>query len=138
MAPTQGRHANLSRILYFLQLEIIILSEISQKEKDKYHDIIYMWNLKYDTALSAGGSGGPVHEERPRATPCPKSGTAAQSARLRRHRNGQQEPPRVRGQGRWPEGATQRPRPVVARRRHSTSEVRGCQEKPPCARGQGR
>ena len=99
MAPTQGRHANLSRILYFLQLEIIILSEISQKEKDKYHDIIYMWNLKYDTALSAGGSGGPVHEERPRATPCPKSGTAAQSARLRRHRNGQQEPPRVRGQG---------------------------------------
>jgi len=26
-------------------LEIIILSEVSQKEKDKYH-IIYMWNLK--------------------------------------------------------------------------------------------
>ena len=21
----------------------------SQKEKDKYHDITYMWNLKYDT-----------------------------------------------------------------------------------------
>ena len=31
-----------------MQLEIIILSEVSQKEKDKYHDITYMWNLKYD------------------------------------------------------------------------------------------
>ena len=26
-------------------LEIIIRSEVSQKEKDKYHDITYMWNL---------------------------------------------------------------------------------------------
>ena len=33
-----------------MQLEIIIPSEVSQKEKDKYHMIItYMWNLKYDT-----------------------------------------------------------------------------------------
>ena len=32
------------------QLEILILSEVSQKEKDKYHMIItYMWNLKYGT-----------------------------------------------------------------------------------------
>ena len=30
-----------------LQLEIIILSEICQKEKGKYHDITYMWDLKY-------------------------------------------------------------------------------------------
>ena len=30
------------------QLEIIILSEVRQKEKDKY-DITYMWNLKYGT-----------------------------------------------------------------------------------------
>ena len=31
-------------------IEIIILSEVSQKEKDKYHVIItYMWSLKYDT-----------------------------------------------------------------------------------------
>ena len=30
-----------------LQLQIIILSEISQKEKGKYHDITYMWDLKY-------------------------------------------------------------------------------------------
>ena len=28
-------------------LEIIILREANQKEKDKYH-IIYIWNLKYD------------------------------------------------------------------------------------------
>ena len=31
-------------------LEMIILGEVSQKEKDKYPcDITYMWNLKYDT-----------------------------------------------------------------------------------------
>ena len=30
-------------------IEIIILSGISQKEKDKYHDITYMWNLQYYT-----------------------------------------------------------------------------------------
>ena len=29
-------------------LEIIILSEVSQKEKNKY-DITSIWNLKYDT-----------------------------------------------------------------------------------------
>ena len=34
----------------WMQLEIIILSEVSQKEKGKYHMIWYdMWNLKYDT-----------------------------------------------------------------------------------------
>ena len=36
-----------------MDLEIIILSEVSQKEKDKYHmisyDTTYMWNLKNDT-----------------------------------------------------------------------------------------
>ena len=33
-----------------MQLEIIILNEVSQEEKDKMpYDIIYMWNLKYDT-----------------------------------------------------------------------------------------
>ena len=30
----------------WMNLEIIILSEVSQKEKDKYHDITYKWNLK--------------------------------------------------------------------------------------------
>ena len=29
-----------------MDLEMIILSEVSQTEKDKYHDITYMWNLK--------------------------------------------------------------------------------------------
>ena len=28
---------------------MIILSEVSQKEKDKYHDTTYRWNLKIDT-----------------------------------------------------------------------------------------
>ena len=32
----------------WMELEIIILSEVSQIEKEKDHDIIYMWNLKYD------------------------------------------------------------------------------------------
>ena len=29
-----------------MDIEIVILSEVSQTEKDKYHDITYMWNLK--------------------------------------------------------------------------------------------
>ena len=29
----------------WMDLEIIILSEVSQKEKDKYHMISLMWNL---------------------------------------------------------------------------------------------
>ena len=29
------------------QLEILILSEVSQKEEDKYHMISLMWNLKH-------------------------------------------------------------------------------------------
>ena len=32
----------------WIQPEIIMLYELSQKEKDKYH-ITYTWNLKYDT-----------------------------------------------------------------------------------------
>ena len=31
-----------------MQLEILILCEVNQKEKDKYR-ITYMWNLKYGT-----------------------------------------------------------------------------------------
>ena len=31
----------------WVELEIIILSEVSQTEKDKYY-IAYLWNLKYD------------------------------------------------------------------------------------------
>ena len=33
----------------WMQLETIVLSEVSQKEKDKYHDITGRWNLQYDT-----------------------------------------------------------------------------------------
>ena len=32
-----------------MDLEIILPNEVSQKEKDKYQDITYMWNLKYNT-----------------------------------------------------------------------------------------
>ena len=31
------------------QLEVIILSEVSQKERQIPYDIPYMWNLKYGT-----------------------------------------------------------------------------------------
>ena len=33
----------------WMNLEGIMLSKIIQKEKDKYHMIIYMWNLKIAT-----------------------------------------------------------------------------------------
>ena len=33
----------------WMQVEIIKLREVNQKEKDKYHMISYMWNLKYGT-----------------------------------------------------------------------------------------
>ena len=33
----------------WMQLEIIILGEVSQKEKDKHQMISHMWNLKYGT-----------------------------------------------------------------------------------------
>ena len=42
----------------WMQLEIIILSEVSQKEKDKYHMITYityMWSLK-------GGTNEPIYK----------------------------------------------------------------------------
>ena len=32
-----------------MYLEIIILSEVNQKEKQIQYDVIYMQNLKYDT-----------------------------------------------------------------------------------------
>ena len=42
-------------------------------------------------------------------TPRPRSGAAVESARLRRRRNGEEELPPVRRQGRWPGGATPLP-----------------------------
>ena len=35
----------------WMQLEILILSEVSQKEKDKYHMTSITWNLKYGKYL---------------------------------------------------------------------------------------
>ena len=39
-----------NKIMHFaatwMDLEIVILSEVSQTQKDKYHDIAYTWNLK--------------------------------------------------------------------------------------------
>ena len=34
----------------WLELEILILSEVSQREKDKYHMMSHIWSLKYGTA----------------------------------------------------------------------------------------
>ena len=33
----------------WMDLEIIILSEVSESDRDTYHDISYMWNLKNNT-----------------------------------------------------------------------------------------
>ena len=33
----------------WMDLEITLLSEVSQTEKDIYHIISHMWNLKYNT-----------------------------------------------------------------------------------------
>ena len=33
----------------WMDLEIIILSKVSQRERQIPYDITYMWNLKYDT-----------------------------------------------------------------------------------------
>ena len=33
----------------WMELEILILSEVSQKEKKIPYDISYLWNLKYAT-----------------------------------------------------------------------------------------
>ena len=40
----------------WMELETLILSEVSQKEKDKYHDITYTWKLKYSTRSSHHGA----------------------------------------------------------------------------------
>ena len=40
----------MSFIATWMQLEILILSEVSQKNKEQIpYDIAYMWNLKYGT-----------------------------------------------------------------------------------------
>ena len=70
-----------------------------------------------------------MHEgQRPRGvTPRPRSGAAAKSTRLRRHRNGREELPRVRGQAGQAKGVTPRPRSGAAMRgvSYPASEVSG-------------
>ena len=46
--PSPKKEQNNTSCSNLVALEIIILSGVSQKEKDKYH-ITCMWNLKYDT-----------------------------------------------------------------------------------------
>ena len=63
--------------------------------------------------------------------PRPRSGAAAESTRLRRHRNGGEELPRVRGQGRRPGGDTPRPQARgQGRRREELPRVRGQGRRP--------
>ena len=33
----------------WMDLDVIMLSEVNQTEKDKYHDFTHMWNLKNKT-----------------------------------------------------------------------------------------
>ena len=75
---------------------------------------------------------------RPRGvTPRPRSGAAAESARLRQRRNGREELPHVRGQGQLP-GVPGCDSPGAAERSYPTSEVRGGSwEELPYAGGQG-
>jgi len=35
--------------MIWMELESIMLSEISQSEKDKYHDLTHMWNVRNKT-----------------------------------------------------------------------------------------
>ena len=59
-------------------------------------------------------------------TPRPRSGAAAESARLRWRRNGLEELPHVQGQGQQPGGTTLRLRSgSAARRTYPTQEARG-------------
>ena len=48
-----------------MQLEFLILSEVSQKEKDIPHDITYTWNLKYGTKEPIYSNRLPDIENRP-------------------------------------------------------------------------
>ena len=60
-------------------------------------------------------------------TPCPRSGAAAENARLQQHRNGREKLPHVQGQGWWLGGATPCPRiGAAAGRTYSPPEARGC------------
>ena len=83
-------------------------------------------------------------ERRPRGvTPRPRSGAVAESTRLRRHRNGREELPRVSGQAGQARGDTQCPRSGAATRGvtprpRSGAAMRGVSYPPTEVRGRGR
>ena len=52
-----------------MDLEIIILNKISQKEKQIPYDITYLWNLVYDTNLSTNQKQTHRHREQMRGFP---------------------------------------------------------------------
>ena len=41
----------------WMELECIVLSEISPSEKDKYHDFTHMWNMRNTTDDHRGREG---------------------------------------------------------------------------------
>ena len=43
------KNAVMSFSATWMNLEIIILNEVNQKEKDKPYNFTFIWNLKYDT-----------------------------------------------------------------------------------------
>ena len=72
----------------------------------------WAWGCSSQTPPLALGVGVWSGSSLPRgATPRPRSGAAAESTRLQWRRNGGDELPRVRGQGRRPGGDTQYPKP---------------------------
>jgi len=47
--------------------------KVSQKEKDKYHDITHMWNLKYDT-MNLSMKQKQTHRQREQTCGCGRKG----------------------------------------------------------------
>ena len=105
---------------------------------------LHTWRLQW-AHHSAGGCDGRATSEvrgrsredpmpegrRPRGvTPRPRSGAATESTRLRRHRNGREELPRVLGRGGRSRGDTQSLRSgAAAGRSYPTPKARGGNER---------
>ena len=53
-----------------MQLEILILSAISQKETDKYYMISHMWNLKYEAQMNLSTKQKQTHRQREQICGC--------------------------------------------------------------------
>ena len=57
-----------------MQLEILILSAISQKETDKYYMISHMWNLKYEAQMNLSTKQKQTHRQREQICDCQGGG----------------------------------------------------------------